>query len=100
VVAGALLVGTLSGTVHVLDLETGAAVRPPAPAGGPVRHGLLALPKGYVVVTQAGRVQRHTQEGQLEWTFEAGGEVEAPPRLLGGRVVVVTRAGVVLALAP
>lgn len=91
---------TANGGVHVLDAETGAVLSR-ALAGGKVEEGACDLPDGgFVVVTQRGGVIRFDAKAEIVWKYDAGEDVSAPPALVGRRVIVTTRKGVVVALDP
>jgi outer membrane protein assembly factor BamB len=91
---------TANGAIHMLDAETGAVLSRTL-VGGKIDDGACDLPDGgFVVVTKKGNVTRFDPKAQIVWKFDAGEDVAAPPRLLGGAVIIVTRKGIAISLAP
>ncbi len=90
--------GAQSGSIETIDASGTIVSR--VVAGGPVASGVLALPEGFVAVTVKGIVLRFDPTGALLWRYDAGDAIVAPPRLADGRILVITRRGVAIALAP
>ncbi len=70
-----------------------------AKTDGPVGDGLSALRDGFVVAGRAGMIRRLDLRGELLWRFVAGDAVGARAVRAEGRMLIVTRAGRVIALA-
>lgn len=96
---GRLLVGTSNGSLHSLDPWTGRSLGREL-LGAPVVHAPLALDVGWVVTTEKGAVLRFDATGALVWRYEAKEDLASPAGVAGGRVVFVTRRGVLVALRP
>jgi outer membrane protein assembly factor BamB/tetratricopeptide (TPR) repeat protein len=91
---------TVNGAVHMLDSETGAILSKTL-VGGKIEDGACDVADGgFVVITRKGNVTRFDAKAQIMWKFDAGEEVAAPPRIVGGALIVVTRKGVAISLAP
>jgi outer membrane protein assembly factor BamB len=91
---------TANGAIHMLDAETGAVLSRTL-VGGKIDDGACDLPDGgFIVVTKKGNVTRFDPKAQIVWKFDAGEDVSAPPRLLDGAIIVVTRKGILISLAP
>jgi len=91
---------TANGAIHMLDAETGAVLSRTL-VGGKIDDGACDLPDGgFIVVTKKGNVTRLDPKAQIVWKFDAGEDVSAPPRLLAGAVIIVTRKGIAISLAP
>jgi outer membrane protein assembly factor BamB len=94
-----VVVGTRRGNVHVLDAGSGEET-----AGGQVEgvldDGIVPLAEGVATLTRTGRLSRFDARMKEIWRFSAGDEVNVPPQLLDGAIVVVTRDGTAVAIEP
>lgn len=98
-VAGEVVaVPTASGRVLVTSLGSD---EPPHEAGeiGPLGDGVAAVNDGFVAIGRTGVVRRLDGEGRLLWRFDAGDAMSARPLWFDGRLIIVTRAGHVIALS-
>ena len=66
---------------------------------GPIRDGVSAVSDGFVAAGRTGVVRRLDLHGDLVWRFDAGDAIGARPVLVAGHVLIVTRAGCVVALS-
>ena len=95
-----LIACTASGAVHVLDAETGGVLSKTL-VGGKTEDGPCALPDGgFVIVTRRGNATRFDSRAHVVWRYDAGEDVTASPQLIDGKVILVTRHGVVISLTP
>ncbi len=99
IVGNRVVVATTNGAVHILDVADGRRITRIS-VGAPVRQAVLPLADGFVVATERGGIVRFDAGGNVIWRYDIKDDLLAPPSLVGGRVIVVSRKGVAHGLEP
>lgn len=96
-VGGVVAVPASDGSL-LLHAHRDAPERTIATELGPIGDAVAAVGPGFVAAGRTGIVRRIDRKGELEWRYDAGDAIGARPVRGDGCVLIVTRAGQVIAL--